>query len=171
MEQIGFEPISITSDCNRLTVASKLLSLLRQSRTMRYYDRVAPILSQLLIVCEKLFKNWNNSFFSLVEDFTFFSLVEEFALLRTGQMGTGTRFPRQSISVRFKLPWQLPDSAHNYQLVGVVGFEPTISCSQSRRITKFSYTPKIWIFLLECLILCRNGGIWTHNLFVPNEAD
>ena len=26
-------------------------------------------------------------------------------------------------------------------LVGVVGFEPTISCSQSKRLTRLAYTP------------------------------
>ena len=33
-------------------------------------------------------------------------------------------------------------------MVGVIGFEPTTSCSQSRRATRLRYTPQQWLFYL-----------------------
>ena len=53
---------------------------------------------------------------------------------------------------RFYLFWSPTMSAGSAHLVGVAGFEPTTSCSQSRRDTGLRYTPK-----------CGEGGIRTRD--------
>jgi hypothetical protein len=61
--------------------------------------------------------------------------------------------------------------------VGVAGFEPTTSCSQSRRDTGLRYTPNWYLLFLTGHYkttlpnnLCRGGRIRTYDLLLPKQA-
>ena len=60
------------------------------------------------------------------------------------------------------------DTACQCHRVGAVGFEPTISCSRSRRISKLSYTPvACQLFVVRCqlseLLTTDNGQLTTQK--------
>ena len=46
----------------------------------------------------------------------------------------------------FSVTQPLPRGGSSFKGLGVEGFEPPTFCSQSRRTTKLSYTPKWWVF-------------------------
>ena len=64
------------------------------------------------------------------------------------------RFELTVLGICNPLRWATPPPVHCL-LVGVQGFEPWTSCSQSRRTTRLCYTPK----LLE-----RVGGVEPHSV-------
>ena len=47
-------------------------------------------------------------------------------------------------------------------LVGMVGIEPTISCSQNKRITTFLHP--VWFYLCKCLVLIVRLELTTYRL-------
>ena len=59
--------------------------------------------------------------------------------------------------------------------VGMAGFEPTTSCSQSRRDTGLRYIPNLGITFFDPYLkvesnFCRDGRIRTYDLLLPKQA-
>ena len=48
---------------------------------------------------------------------------------------------------RIRNPMLYPDELQAHHMVGVEGFEPPTSCSQSRRATRLRYTPNVFLWL------------------------
>ena len=50
-------------------------------------------------------------------------------------------------------------------MVGVKGFEPPTSCSQSRRATRLRYTPKVSSLLTSDFYIICKGGVFVNSFF------
>lgn len=67
--------------------------------------------------------------------------ASEATILR-GLLDDGVTATKSSKNKQIPTPWGFHDVGSSVDpMVGVAGFEPTISCSQSRRATKLRYTP------------------------------